>query len=68
MDPNVRFGKPCLGGTRVDVATVVAEIASAESFLAVQEEYQLTREQVLAALRFGAHLATHPPAPEAVSG
>jgi uncharacterized protein (DUF433 family) len=47
---------------------VVAEIASAESFLTVQEAYPLTREQVLAALRYAAHLATHPPAPEAVSG
>jgi uncharacterized protein (DUF433 family) len=23
MDPDVRFGKPCIAGTRMDVATVV---------------------------------------------
>jgi uncharacterized protein (DUF433 family) len=68
MDPGVRFGKPCLVGTRVDVATVVAEIASAESFLEVQQAYQLSREQVVAALRYAAHLAARPPSPEAVSG
>ena len=26
MDPSVRFGKPCLAGTRIDVATVVGAI------------------------------------------
>lgn len=61
MDPRVRFGKPCVAGTRVDVATVVADIAAAESFEAVQEAYQLTREQVISALRYAAHLAAHTP-------
>ncbi|MEO5742719.1 MAG: DUF433 domain-containing protein [Vicinamibacterales bacterium] len=27
MDPDVRFGKPCLSGTRIDVATVVGALA-----------------------------------------
>jgi uncharacterized protein (DUF433 family) len=61
MDPRVRFGKPCVAGTRVDVATVVADIAANESFEALQEAYQLTREQVIAALRYAAHLAAHTP-------
>ena len=68
MDPDVRFGKACLVGTRVDVATIVADIASGESFLAVQEASGLTREQVVAALRYAAHLAANPPPPEAVFG
>lgn len=63
MDPKVRFGKPCLTGTRVDVATVVGAIASGESSEEVQEAYDLTHEQVLTALRYAAHLAAHiPPA------
>jgi uncharacterized protein (DUF433 family) len=61
MDPGLRFGKPCITGTRVDVATVVADLAAGESFDAVQEDYQLTRAQVLAALRYAAHLAAHTP-------
>jgi len=61
MDPAVRFGKPCIAGTRVDVATVVADFASGESFEAVQADYQLTRVQVVAALRYAAHLAAHTP-------
>lgn len=45
MDPNIRFGKPCLTGTRIDVATVVGALAACESFDAVQEAYSLTNEQ-----------------------
>lgn len=61
MDANVRFGKPCIAGTRVDVATVVANLAAGESLDTVQDDYQLTRDQVLAALRYAAHLAAHTP-------
>jgi len=61
MDPTVRFGKPCLKETRLDVATVVGAIASGESIEDVQHEYRLTREQVLAALAYAAHLAAHMP-------
>jgi uncharacterized protein (DUF433 family) len=28
MDPKVRFGKPCIAGTRNDVATVIGLLAS----------------------------------------
>ena len=61
MDPAVRFGKPCPAGTRLDVATIVSAMASGESVEVVQEEYRLTREQVLAALAYAAHLAAHMP-------
>jgi uncharacterized protein (DUF433 family) len=68
MDPGVRFGKPCLIGTRLDVATVVGALAAGESFEAVQEDYRITREQVLAALSYAAHVAAHlPPAVQKAS-
>ncbi len=57
MDPNVRFGKACIKGTRVDVATILGALAAGESVEAVQEAYQLTREQVMNALRYAAHVA-----------
>lgn len=68
MDPGIRFGKPCLTGTRIDVATVIGALAAGESFEAVEEAYQLTREQVLGALRYAAHIAAHlPPAVQEIS-
>ena len=59
--PDVRAGKPCLTDTRIDVATVVGAIASGESVEHVQQEYRLTRDQVLAALAYAAHQDTHRP-------
>ncbi len=68
MDPNVRFGKACIKGTRVDVATIIGALAAGESVEAVQEAYQLTREQVMNALRYAAHVAAHlPPAVKGAS-
>lgn len=61
MDPGIRFGKPCLTGTRIDVATVVGALASGESIEAVQEAYAISHEQILAVLRYAAHVAEHVP-------
>jgi uncharacterized protein (DUF433 family) len=46
LDPGIRFGKPCIVGTRVDVATVVGALGAGESSESVEQNYQLTREQV----------------------
>lgn len=63
VDPGVRFGKPCLKGTRMDVATVVSLLAAGETMEAIQDEYSLTQTQVLDALGYVAHVAEHlPPA------
>lgn len=63
LSPSVRFGKPCLTGTRIDVATVVAAVASEGAIESVQQAFRLTRKQVLTALRYAAHVAAHlPPA------
>jgi uncharacterized protein (DUF433 family) len=68
MDPGIRFGKPCLVGTRIDVATIVGALAGSESYEDVEKAYDITREQILAALRYAAHVASHlPPAVEKVS-
>jgi len=63
MDPDVRFGKPCLSGTRMDIATIVGALAAGETIDTVAAEYALTVEQVRAALAYAAHVAAHlPPA------
>ena len=61
VDPDVRFGRPCLSGTRIDVATIVGALACGESFDDVEESYALSREQVFVALRYAAHVASHVP-------
>jgi uncharacterized protein (DUF433 family) len=59
MDPGIRFGKPCLAGTRIDVATVLGGLASGASAEDLASEYQLSREQIATALRYAAHVAAH---------
>ncbi len=50
------------------MATVVAAIGAGDSIEAVQGAYGLSREQVLAAVRYAAHVAAHlPPAVREVS-
>jgi uncharacterized protein (DUF433 family) len=61
VDPGIRFGKPCLTGTRMDVATIIDALGAGESYEAVEDAYQVTREQNLTALRYAAHVAAHQP-------
>lgn len=68
MDPAVRFGKPCLIGTRIDVAAVLGALAAGESFEKVEDEYGISREQILTVLRYASHIASHvPPAVQVTS-
>ena len=63
VDPDVRFGKPCIKGTRMDVATVVGLFAAGETVETISSEYDLSAEQIRAALGYAAHVAAHlPPA------
>ena len=57
MDPGVRFGKPCLVGTRIDVAMVVGALADGETVETVAEQYALNLDQVRGALSYVAHVA-----------
>ncbi len=59
MDAGVRFGKPCIAGTRTDVATVLAALGAGESYADVERDYSLSREQILTALRYAAHVVAH---------
>ncbi len=68
MDPKIRFGKPCLTGTRIDVATVLGGLAAGASLEEIETEYQLSTEQIRSALRYAAHVASHLPPAVAGSG
>ena len=61
VDPGIRFGKPCLAGTRLDVATIIGALGAGDSYEDVEDAYQVTREQILTALRYAAHVAAHQP-------
>lgn len=55
VDPLVRFGKPCVRGTRITVGEVLGYLASGEAEETLFADFpQLTHEDVLACLRFAA--------------
>jgi uncharacterized protein (DUF433 family) len=56
-DPQVAFGKPVIAGTRVQVAQVLGQLGEGVTIAELCAEYDLTPDQVLAAMRYGAWLA-----------
>lgn len=56
LDPKVKFGKPIIKGTRVPVDLVIGKIAGGMDIEEIIAEYDLTRDQILNALRYAALL------------
>lgn len=56
IQPNVRFGKPVIQGTRVPVDLVVGKLAGGMAPDDLMREYDLAPEQVRAALGYAAEL------------
>jgi uncharacterized protein (DUF433 family) len=54
-DPNIMMGKPTIKGTRITVELILEKLGAGETIEDVLDAHpRLTREGVLAALRFGA--------------
>jgi uncharacterized protein (DUF433 family) len=56
IDPRVCHGKPVIRGTRVPVAIIVGSLAGGMSFEDIEAEYDVTREDIQAALAFAGSL------------
>jgi uncharacterized protein (DUF433 family) len=56
-DAQVAFGKPVIAGTRVPAALVLGQLAGGLGVAELCAEYDLTPDQVRAAMRYGAWLA-----------
>ena len=55
VNPNIRFGKPCINGTRISVYDVLSWLASGMSIEEIISDFpQLNKEQILACLSFAA--------------
>ncbi len=57
LDPAIHHGKPVIRGTRIPVTTVVGSLAGGMTFEEVQREYDLSADDIRAALKFVAELA-----------
>lgn len=56
IDPAVAHGKPVIRGTRVTVSIIVGGLASGMTFQELEREYDLTPEDIRAALKFASEL------------
>ncbi len=56
IDPKVCHGKPVIRGTRVPVTIVVGSVAAGMSFAEIEREYEVTGDDIRAALEFANEL------------
>jgi uncharacterized protein (DUF433 family) len=54
IDDKIHFGKPVIKGTRVPVELVIGKLAGGMAFEDVQKEYEISRDDILAALDYAA--------------
>ncbi len=55
IDPQIRFGKPCIKGTRISVYDILSMLASGMAMDDIISDFpQLTKDQILACLAYSA--------------
>jgi uncharacterized protein (DUF433 family) len=55
IDPKIRFGKPCVKGTRITVFDILGWLASGMSLEEITKDYpSLTKTQIQACLAYSA--------------
>lgn len=54
VDLKVRFGKPVIKGTRVPVDLILGKVAGGITMEEIAREYEITRADILAALKYAA--------------
>jgi uncharacterized protein (DUF433 family) len=57
IDPRVCHGRPVVRGTRVPVTVIVGSLAGGMTFEEIEREYEVTADDIRAALRFVTELA-----------
>lgn len=56
ISPEIRFGKPCIKGTRITISDIFLWLASGMTYEEILEDFPiLTQENIFAALAFAAH-------------
>jgi uncharacterized protein (DUF433 family) len=56
IDPEVQHGKPVIRGSRLPVARILGGLAGGMSFEDLQREYDVTAEDIRAAIRYAGQL------------
>ncbi len=59
IDPNICHGKPTIRGTRTPVAVVLGHLAGGDSFETVEQQYDITAEDIRACIAFANDELSH---------
>jgi len=57
LDPAISHGKPVIRGTRIPITIIIGSLAGGMTFEEIQREYDITADDIRAALRFVGDLA-----------
>lgn len=60
INPEIRFGRPCITGTRISVADVLGWLGSGQTIPEILEDFpELTQAQIQACLLYAADRERH---------
>ncbi len=59
INEKIRFGKPVITGTRVPVELILGKLAGGMTYDEVTNEYEITREDILAVLDYAAKVLSN---------
>ena len=52
INPEIRFGKPTIKGTRITVDEVLGWLAAGMDYEQIKTEYNITKNQIVAAVQY----------------
>ena len=56
IDPEIRFGKPCIKGTRISVSDILGWLAAGMTYEEIMEDFpEIKKNHILASLTFAAN-------------
>ncbi len=64
IDPKIHSGKPIIRGTRVPVTRILGGLAGGMTTEEIMQEYEVSREDILAALNYATELLEEQPEDE----
>lgn len=61
IDPNIRFGKPCIKGTRITVSDILNLLSAGYAIGEIPAQYpNITKKDIIAAIEFAMQLSEEP--------
>ena len=55
IDPNIRFGKPCISGTRISVYDILSWLANGMTYVEIKNDFpEITDDHIRACLAYAA--------------